>query len=78
MSKKFKVIRITGVVMGVGFEEKIKGGVYSEHICETFYDSGNGKKDAADSEKWATAICNALNMVYEDESKIETGNGLKK
>jgi hypothetical protein len=63
MTKEFEVIRITGVAMGVGFTEKLKdgSGFYSENICSTLYDTGNDKKDAAESEKWATRICDALN-----------------
>ena len=63
---KFDIIRITGVVMGVGFSEILPdgSGTYSEFICETFYETGNDKKDATESEKWATTICKALNKFH--------------
>lgn len=66
MKKKFEVIKISGVAVGVGFTEKLKdgSGFYSEKICETLFDTGNDKKDAAESKKWAINICNALNSVY--------------
>lgn len=60
---KYSVIKISGVAVGVGFTEKLKdgSGFYSEKICETLFDTGQDKKDAAASEKWAKKICNALN-----------------
>jgi hypothetical protein len=58
---KFEVIRISGVATGVGFAEKTGKGAYLESICETLYNTGNDKKDAAESEKWATIICDLLN-----------------
>jgi len=45
--KKFEVIRVSGVTIGVGF------------------DTGGEQKDADESEKWATAICEALNKHYQ-------------
>jgi hypothetical protein len=61
--RKFEIIRVSGVAVGVGFREKLKdgSGFYSENICETLYDTGNDEKDAAESEKWAKIICDALN-----------------
>lgn len=62
--KKFKVIRISGIATGVGYSEKMLGGIFGEEICETLFDTGNDKRDAADSEKWAKIICKALNKFY--------------
>lgn len=63
MKHKFEIIRISGVAVGVGFSEKLKdgSGFYSEKICETLFDTGDDEKDAAESEKWAKIICDALN-----------------
>lgn len=63
MKKKvFKIIRVSGVAIGVGFEEDLGGaGKFSENICSTLYDTGDDEKDAAESEKWAKRICDALN-----------------
>jgi hypothetical protein len=59
---KYEVIRVSGIAVGVGFNTVIPGeGTYSEKICETLFDTGNDEKDAAESEKWANIICNALN-----------------
>ena len=59
---KYAVIRISGVAVGVGFSMAMPGGgTYSEKICDTLFDTGNDQKDAAESEKWANIICNALN-----------------
>lgn len=59
---KFEIIRVSGIVTGVGFTAIIPGeGTYSEQICSTLFDSGNDEKDAAESEKWAKIICEALN-----------------
>ena len=60
---KYELIKISGVVVGVGFNQTFPdgSGTYSERICETLFDSGNDKRDAADSKKWATIICDALN-----------------
>lgn len=62
-TEKFEIIRISGVAIGVGFQEVLQdgSGLYSESICETLYNTGNDKKDASASEKWAIRICNALN-----------------
>ncbi len=62
--KQFEVIRVSGIATGVGFSEKTHGGTFSEEICETLYDTGDDEKDAAESEKWANAICEALNKFY--------------
>lgn len=62
--KKFEIVKVSGVAIGVGMTEKIKGGIYSENICSTLYDTGNDEKDAEESEKWATAISKALNKFY--------------
>lgn len=64
--KKFEVIRVSGVAMGVGFTVPLTdgSGSYSEHICETLYDTGNNEEDADESEAWATAISEALNKYY--------------
>jgi hypothetical protein len=61
--RRFEIIRVSGVAMGVGFKDKFPdgSGFYSECICETLYDTGNDKKDAAESEKWAKIICDLLN-----------------
>ena len=72
-NKKFEIIRISGVAVGVGFIERVggygkKSAEYSEKICETLFDTGNDKKDAAESEKWAKKICSALNK-YENNKK---------
>jgi len=64
MENKFKVIRVRNIAMGVGYSEAIKDGNLSEEICSTLYPTGNDKKDAAESEKWATAIAEALNKHY--------------
>lgn len=63
MEKKFEIIRVSSIAVGVGVKEKLKdgSGYYSENICSTLYDTGNDKKDAAESEKWAKVICEALN-----------------
>lgn len=58
---KYEVIKISGIVTGVGISEKMTGGIYTENICQTLYDTGNDEKDAAESEKWETKICDALN-----------------
>ena len=62
-NKKFEIIRVSGIAMGVGFTENLPdgSGQYSEGICETLYDTGNDEKDAAESEKWAKIICDSLN-----------------
>lgn len=65
---KFEIIRVSGIATGVGFIERTKIGEYSESICSTLYDTGDDKKDAAVSEKWATIICNALNKQAAVES----------
>ncbi len=62
--KEFSVIRISGIATGVGFCEKVEGGEFSESICETLFDTGDDDKDASESEKWATIICDALNKFY--------------
>jgi hypothetical protein len=62
MKIEFKLIKISGVVTGVGFSVKTNNGTYSEKICETLFDTGDDKKDADDSKKWATLICNLLNQ----------------
>ncbi len=64
--KQFEVIRISGITTGVGFSERMAdgSGTFSEEICETLYDTGNDEKDAEESEKWANAICEALNKFY--------------
>lgn len=64
--KRFEVIRISGVAMGVGFSERFQdgSGSYSENICGTMYDTGNDENDAEESEKWATIICESLNKFY--------------
>ncbi len=64
---KFEVTRISGIATGVGFIDRLKdgSGTYSEQVCETLYDTGDDKKDAAESEKWATIICEALNKHYQ-------------
>jgi len=59
--KKFELIKISGVVTGVGFNETVLQGTFSETICQTLFDTGDDKKDADDSKKWATIIYNALN-----------------
>jgi hypothetical protein len=61
--RKFEIIRVYGVAAGVGYKEMLKdgSGFYSENICSTLYDTGNDEKDAAESEKWARIICDALN-----------------
>ena len=69
MPKQFEIIRVSGIAMGVGFTKKVEGGSYSESICETLFDTQNDKKDAAESEKWATIICNALNKFYNNEKE---------
>jgi hypothetical protein len=61
MSKKFEIIRVSGVAVGVGYISEIGDGQYDEKICETLFDTGNDKKDAAESERWAEIICDALN-----------------
>lgn len=65
--KKFEVIRVSGIATGVGFIEVLKdgSGEYSESICITLYDTGNEKKDAKESEKWANVIREALNKHYQ-------------
>lgn len=67
MKKKFEIIKVSGIVMGVGFIEKLPdgSGFYSESICETLYDTGHDKKDAQQSEQWAKKICDALNAEYQ-------------
>lgn len=57
----FEIIRICGVAVGVGFVKYIDGCSYSEKICETLFDTGNDKRDAKESEKWANYICDILN-----------------
>lgn len=61
--RRFEVVRVSGVAVGVGFIDQLTdgSGTYSEKICETLFDSGNDEKDAAESERWATIICEALN-----------------
>ena len=68
--KKFEIIKISGIVMGVGFVERLAdgSGTYSESICETLYTTGNDKKDAANSEKWAKKICDALNLQLSNQN----------
>jgi hypothetical protein len=63
-NRKFEIIRVSGVAVGVGFREKLKdgSGFYSENICSTLYDTGNDERDAEESEKWANIICKALNQ----------------
>jgi len=63
MADKFQLVKISGVVTGVGFNQVVRGGTHTEKICETLFDTGNDKADAADSEKWATKICDALNKL---------------
>lgn len=60
---KFELIKISGVVTGVGFNEETLIGTYSETICQTLFDTGDDEKDAAESKKWAIMICNALNKL---------------
>jgi len=64
---KFEIIRISGIATGVGFVEHLKDGSgrFSKLICQTLFDTGNDKKDAAKSEKWANIICEALNKFYQ-------------
>lgn len=59
--RKFEIIRVSGIAVGVGFIESLNGGQYSETICNTLFDTGDDKKDAKESEKWAKIICKALN-----------------
>jgi hypothetical protein len=63
--KMFEIIIVSGVAVGVGFIERLKdgSGFYSEKICETLFDTGNDKRDAAESEKWAKKICDALTQL---------------
>lgn len=61
---RFQLIRVSGVVTGVGFIEKVEGGNYSTCVCSTLFDTGNDEDDAAKSEEWATIICHALNDKY--------------
>lgn len=61
MVMKYKIIRISKIATGVGFVQNLPEGQYSEKICETLFDTGNDKEDAANSEKYARLICDALN-----------------
>lgn len=58
---QYQVIRISGVAVGVGFVDHSGEAAYSEKICETLFDTGNDKRDAKKSEKWANLICSLLN-----------------
>lgn len=59
--EKFSVQYVSGIAMGVGISKKVEGGTFTEMICETLYITGDDKKDAENSEKWAKRICEALN-----------------
>lgn len=61
MSTKYKIVRISKIAVGVGFIQNLPEGQYSEKICETLFDTGNDKEDAANSENYARLICDALN-----------------
>lgn len=63
MNNEFNIIRISGVAVGVGFTQKLPLVQLSEKICETLFDTGDDEKDAAESEKWAKIICDALNSI---------------
>lgn len=72
--KKYKIVRISKIATGVGFIQNLPEGQYSEKICETLFDTGNDKEDAANSEKYSRLICDALNEqpstpTEQDESK---------
>lgn len=68
MAKKFEIIRITGIAMGVGYKDQLPdgSGAYSQMVCGTLYETGDNKKDADESEKWANIICNALNKYHKE------------
>jgi len=62
--KKFEIVKVSGVAMGVGLIEDRPEGQYSETICNTLFDTGNDIEDAKQSELWARNICKALNQLY--------------
>lgn len=64
--RKLELVKISGIVSGVGFTETFAdgSGSYSEKICETLYDTGKDNKDAAESKKWANTIVTAVNNTY--------------
>jgi hypothetical protein len=66
MNKKFSVIKVSGIVTGVGFVEQLHpSGTYAENICNTLFLTGNDDEDAANSELWASTICDALNTYFD-------------
>ncbi len=72
--RKFEVLKISGIVTGVGFTKKVPEGEYSETICETLFITGDDKKDAKESKKWAKKIAKALNKLRKSQKKKKKDN----